>query len=52
MAAPNKKPEDFVSMRFLDELEKGFSKKLPTGVGERSLAIPVVCARPARLSRS
>ena len=45
MAAPNKKPEDFVSMRFLDELEKGFYKKLSTGVGERSLAIPVVCAR-------
>jgi hypothetical protein len=28
MAARNKKPEDFVGMRFLDELEKGFYKKI------------------------
>jgi hypothetical protein len=47
MAARNKKPEDFVSMRFLDELEKSFYEDGPKAFGKEfglGNTLSTVCA--------
>jgi hypothetical protein len=47
MVAGNKKPEDFANMEFLYEFEKRLlpTNDSPKGVGEKSLAILLDCAR-------
>jgi hypothetical protein len=52
MAACNKKPEDFINMRFLDELDKASATDCPKESGRGVLAVLWTVRGTCQLSRS